>query len=108
MPASSEQMLARWLGAVGTDLERVGLERVLETGSEAEVGEILPTSSGASEVTDGSTPLSVPGLERRDGSWVHTGGFTGAGGRSGRHSEDFAPLWEEMTGLYRAHPGARW
>src|SRR5205823_7483105 len=38
MPASSEQMLARWLGAVGTDLERAGLERVLETGSDAAVG----------------------------------------------------------------------
>jgi hypothetical protein len=45
---------------------------------------------------------------RRDGRWLHEGGFEGAGGRAGRHSDDFAPMWEEMTGLYRAHPGARW
>ena len=45
---------------------------------------------------------------RRDGRWVHEGAFTGAGGRRGRHSQDFLPLWEEMTTLYRAHPGARW
>ena len=39
---------------------------------------------------------------------VHVGGFTGDGGRRGRHTEDFAELWDEMTGLYRAMPGARW
>ena len=108
MPASSEDLLTTWLSVVGTDLERVGLERVLETGTEAEVGEILPTSSGASEVTGDARPLMVPGLERRDGAWVHTGSFAGMGGRSGRHSDDFASLWNEMTALYRAHPGARW
>lgn len=32
----------------------------------------------------------------------------GLGGRHGRHSEDFAEVWEEMTGLYRAYPGVRW
>jgi ring-1,2-phenylacetyl-CoA epoxidase subunit PaaC len=36
------------------------------------------------------------------------GGWGGAGGRHGRHSEDFEPLWEEMTKLYRDHPGATW
>ncbi|HYT30055.1 MAG TPA: hypothetical protein VEN82_04705, partial [Actinomycetota bacterium] len=67
--------------------------------------EMVPTGSG--EVAPGES-LSVPGLARREGRWVHDGGFAGAGGRHGRHSEDFLPLWEEMTTLYRAHPGARW
>jgi ring-1,2-phenylacetyl-CoA epoxidase subunit PaaC len=32
-----------------------------------------------------------------------------AGGRRGRHSPDFTEdVWPEMTGLYRAHPGASW
>lgn len=32
-----------------------------------------------------------------------------AGGRLGRHSDDFTvDVWPEMTALYRAHPGARW
>lgn len=32
----------------------------------------------------------------------------GLGGRLGHHTEDFTEVWEEMTGLYRAYPGARW
>ena len=108
MPASSEELLTRWLATIGADLERVGLERVMETGSEADIGEVLPTSSGASEVSGDRKHLRVPGLERRDGRWVHAGTFSGAGGRTGHHSEDFEALWREMTGLYRAHPGARW
>lgn len=32
----------------------------------------------------------------------------GLGGRQGTHSADFLPMWEEMTGLFRAHPGATW
>jgi len=108
MPASNEEQLTRWLGIIGADLERVGLERVLETGSEEDIGEVLPTSSGASEVSGERKPLRVPGLERRDGRWVHAGSFSGAGGRTGHHSEDFDVLWREMTDLYRAHPGARW
>ena len=55
-----------------------------------------------------SEDLTVPGLARREARWVHEGGFAGAGGRRGRHSEDFLPLWEEMTDLYRSHPGATW
>ncbi|MFA9429973.1 1,2-phenylacetyl-CoA epoxidase subunit PaaC [Egicoccus sp. AB-alg2] len=32
-----------------------------------------------------------------------------AGGRAGRHTEDFTrDVWPEMTALYRAFPGARW
>ena len=109
LPCASEDLLTTYLERIGADLEAVGLERVLESGSEAAIGEVLSTSSGTSEVAEsGGHHLRVPGLERRDGRWVHTGGFAGAGGRSGRHSEDFAPLWEELTGLYRAHPGARW
>lgn len=32
----------------------------------------------------------------------------GLGGRLGNHSEDFGPMWEEMTKLFREHPGATW
>ncbi len=109
LPRSNEDLLRSWLGWIGADLEAVGLERVLEAGAEAPVGDVLPTSSGSSEVGDAAArSLRVPGVQRRDGHWVHTGGFSGAGGRSGHHSEHFGPLWDEMTGLYRAHPGARW
>lgn len=104
LPSSSEQMLGQWLEKLGGDLESASLDWVLTEHARA-AGEMVPTSSG--EIEQGPT-LSVPGVVRRDGRWVHVGGFTGAGGRKGRHTEDFAGLWEEMTGLHRAIPGATW
>jgi ring-1,2-phenylacetyl-CoA epoxidase subunit PaaC len=109
MPDPSETMLSSWLERVGADLESAGLERVLESRAETPVGELVPTSSGAAEpLGTETTPLHVPGLERREDGWVHRGGFAGAGGRRGVRSPDFEALWQEMTGLYRAHPGASW
>ncbi|WP_370323946.1 1,2-phenylacetyl-CoA epoxidase subunit PaaC [Euzebya sp.] len=32
----------------------------------------------------------------------------GLGGRAGRHTEAFEPMWAEMTALFREHPGASW
>ncbi len=100
---SSETMLAEWLERVGADLERFSLDYVLTR--HMSLGEFVPTSSGEVEER---TELTVPGIERRDERWTHVGDFAGTGGRHGRHSEDFAPLWEEMTTLYRAVPGASW
>lgn len=108
LTASSDDMLATWLAGLGRDLEAAGLERVLEPSGEAASGEMVPTGSGEMEERPAGPTLRVPGLERRDGRWVHVGDFEGAGGRGGHHSEDFPPLWEEMTALYRAHPGAKW
>jgi ring-1,2-phenylacetyl-CoA epoxidase subunit PaaC len=105
LPRSNEDMLAEWLGRLGQDLEASSLDFVLEQHGPL-VGEMVPTSSG--EMEGGPAPFTAPGLVRRDGRWVHEGRFAGDGGRWGRRSEDFAALWEEMTGLYRAHPGARW
>lgn len=107
LPRSNETLLAGWLERIGRSLDETGLEHVL--GSEGAGGEMIPTSTGAIEAESGPAhALTPPGLERRGERWVHAGGFAGAGGRRGVHSEDFEPLWEEMTALYRAHPGARW
>ena len=103
LPTGSEEMLSEWLGRIGAELEDASLDFVLER--HAPIGEMVPTSTGEIE---GGEPLSVPGVARREGRWVHEGGFIGAGGRRGRHSEDFLPLWEEMTNLYRTHEGATW
>jgi ring-1,2-phenylacetyl-CoA epoxidase subunit PaaC len=99
----SAELLSGWIAEIGAELEAVSLDFVLER--HASVGEMVPTGSGQIE---GETALAPPGIAHRGGRWVHDGGFVGMGGRGGRHSEDFEPLWEEMTGLYRAHPGARW
>jgi len=104
LPRSSEEMLAEWLSHVGEALEGFSLDYVLAR--HGPVGEMVPTGSG--EIPLEASDFQVPGVVRRDGVWAHEGGFTGAGGRRGRHSVDFLPLWEEMTALYRAHPGARW
>jgi ring-1,2-phenylacetyl-CoA epoxidase subunit PaaC len=105
LPRSSEELLARWLRPLGEALEAASLDYVLEHHG-PRGGEMVPTSTG--EIVADTDELQAPGLVRRDGAWVHEGGFAGAGGRQGKHSEDFLPLWEEMTGLHRAHPGARW
>jgi ring-1,2-phenylacetyl-CoA epoxidase subunit PaaC len=105
LPSPSEDMLTRWLGGLGDELESVSLDYVLEHHGPVG-GEMVPTSTG--EIEAAADALEVPGLVRRDGRWVHEGGFAGAGGRHGRHSEDFPPLWDEMTRLFRAHPGAKW
>jgi ring-1,2-phenylacetyl-CoA epoxidase subunit PaaC len=104
MPASSEAMLGEWMERVGRGLEEASLDWVL-TAHVSAGGEMVPTSSG--EIEAGPT-LTVPGIERRDGRWVHVGEFAGQGGRRGRHTEDFTSLWEDLTGLYRALPGATW
>ena len=101
----SEALLGEWLGHLGAALEAASLDFVMERHGPA-TGEMIPTSAG--EITGESEDLRTPGLIRRDGTWVHEGGFVGSGGRHGRHSEDFLPLWEEMTKLHRDHPGARW
>ncbi|MGH2724102.1 MAG: 1,2-phenylacetyl-CoA epoxidase subunit PaaC [Actinomycetota bacterium] len=104
LPRPNEELLSKWLARVGEELEAASLDWVLSEHARAGA-ELVPTSSG--EIEAGPT-LSVPGIERRDGRWVHVGAFAGAGGRRGKHTEDFTALWEEMTGLYRAVPGASW
>jgi ring-1,2-phenylacetyl-CoA epoxidase subunit PaaC len=105
LPRPTADLLAEWLGALGRDLEEASLDFVLERHGPA-AGEMVPTSSGDMSVA--GEDFTVPGVTRRDGRWAHRGEFVGAGGRRGRHSDDFMPLWEEMTALHRAHPGARW
>jgi len=102
---SSEDMLTEWLGGVGEQLESVSLDYVLERHGGA-MGEMVPTSSG--DIPGQPEDLAPPAAVRQGSRWVHQGGFAGAGGRRGRHSEDFLPLWDEMTMLYRTHPGAKW
>jgi ring-1,2-phenylacetyl-CoA epoxidase subunit PaaC len=97
MPESSETLEQRWVARIGDELAAVGLEHVISARIEAESGEMIPTSSGALPTPEAGT---APAGEART--------TDGLGGRRGQHSEDFLPMWQEMTALYRAHPGARW
>jgi len=120
LPVSHADMLQRWLDRVSGELAALGLERVLEEGRiDSGGGEFVATASGAMLVDDGAAGDGVPAaathVVRQGDRWVAvTGGARGAsaggglGGRRGDHSEDFMDVWEEMTGTYRAHPGASW
>jgi ring-1,2-phenylacetyl-CoA epoxidase subunit PaaC len=104
LPTSNQDMLGEWLKEVGQALEERSLDYVLAR--HGAVGDMVPTGSG--EVVSSGGSFTVPGVARRGERWVHEGSFAGGGGRRGRHSEDFLPLWEEMTGMYRSFPGAKW
>jgi ring-1,2-phenylacetyl-CoA epoxidase subunit PaaC len=91
LPAPFADLRAAWVARVEAALAGVGLEHATGApGADAEPGEMIPTSSGE--------------IEREQQAHASDG----TGGRHGKHSDDFAPLWEEMTALYRAHPGAKW
>ncbi|MGH3664617.1 MAG: 1,2-phenylacetyl-CoA epoxidase subunit PaaC [Egibacteraceae bacterium] len=95
LPADSAAQRARWRQAVSADLVAHDLEFVLDGSAHHLGGEFVPTSSGellTEALADGAAAAGDHGL----------------GGRRGRHTADFAEVWEEMTGTYRAHPGARW
>lgn len=94
LPRSSDAIRQEWLASVRVALEDVGLEQALGAHTEAHPGEMIPTSTG--EIEPGDTEAPAPARAN------------GRGGRHGVRSEDFPLLWEEMTALYRAHPGARW
>jgi len=90
LPRHSAESKAEWLKRVSKMLSDVGLDHIIGTHVE-QPGEMIPTSAGEIETDHAYAPIE-----------------DGTGGRLGKHSEDFLPLWEEMTALYRAHPGARW
>lgn len=89
-----DEMLTDWLTTVRAALDSSGLQQVLSE----EPGEMVPTSSGSIETATDDASLGAP--------WEPTA--SGLGGRHGKHSEDWPAVWEEMTSLYRAHPGATW
>jgi ring-1,2-phenylacetyl-CoA epoxidase subunit PaaC len=95
LPASHAEQHTRWLEMVSAELTSLGLEHVMAGEAHHSDGEFVPTSSGEL-LTDDDETSGAPA----DGQ--------GLGGRRGRHSEDFADVWEEMTGTYRAFPGATW
>ncbi|MCC5948938.1 MAG: phenylacetate-CoA oxygenase subunit PaaC [Nitriliruptoraceae bacterium] len=95
------------------------------------LGHVLPEALGFFEPVDGEDASAIlpgghPGLRDVvvDGAAtsLRAAGFDdlvgllegdlpaeAAGGRRGRHSQDFTgDVWPEMTELHRVHPGARW
>ena len=95
LPVAHAEQHRRWLDVIGADLRALGLDHVLDGEAHHTSGEFVPTSSG--ELISGDDDAAPANATTR-----------GLGGRLGRHTSDFDEVWEEMTGTYRAFPGATW
>ena len=95
LPVPSSEMRSRWLERASSTLDELGLPTDTGTGRDREA-EFLASSSGdlIAEEGDGDNGSGRP--------------HSGTGGRRGRHTEDFAELWDVMTTTYRQHEGATW
>ena len=93
LPVPSDELRRRFIDKMSQALDELGFPTHLPERADTE---FVASSSGdliASEASGNGA--AKPHHE----AW---------GGRRGRRSEDFNPLWEDMTSTYRAHPGARW
>jgi ring-1,2-phenylacetyl-CoA epoxidase subunit PaaC len=91
LPASSEELRARFIEQTSEALDRLGFPTHLVATADAE---FVASSSG--DLIVESEPVDE----------VEPHG--GRGGRAGRHSDDWSGLWDDMTRTFRDNPGARW
>lgn len=91
LPIASDEMRKRFLEQTSAELDKLGFPTHMIATVDTE---FVASSSG---------DLIV---ENESGEAIETGGALG--GRNGRHSDDWSPLWDDMTRTYRENPGARW
>ena len=96
LPAPSHELRARFLARAAESLEEWGLPAEVHAGLDRSA-EFVASSSGD----------LIAGRDRA-GKDSPASSHPALGGRRGRHSEDFKPLWDEMTSTYRSDPGAAW
>ncbi|HEX2050317.1 MAG TPA: 1,2-phenylacetyl-CoA epoxidase subunit PaaC [Actinomycetota bacterium] len=94
LPVPSSELRARFLERASRALDDLGMPPDVRARG-ADSAEFVASSSGdliASDDAPDEGRARAPGV----------------GGRRGEHSEDFEPLWDEMTATYRGDPGATW
>lgn len=94
LPTPVDEMRRRFLDRTAAALDDLGLPTETHAHA-AERAEFVASSSG--------DLIDAPGTTEPESSAPD-----GLGGRRGKHTPDFDSLWEDMTGQYRAHPGASW
>ncbi|MGH2751878.1 MAG: 1,2-phenylacetyl-CoA epoxidase subunit PaaC [Actinomycetota bacterium] len=94
LPIPSSKLKATFVERAGSTLDDLGLPTEVRAGLD-ESAEFVASSSG-DLITSAESDAAEPPRS------------TGAGGRTGDHTEDFEQLWGDMTKTYREHPGATW
>lgn len=105
LPRSNEDLLQEWLTDVLGKMEDAGLPFTISPGQDD--AQFVPTSAGEL-IEPKHEAVRRPSIRTGNGRWMLEGDFPGMGGRRGRHSDDFAGLWEDLTKTYREEPGATW
>jgi len=90
----SHELRQRFTDRVAALLDGLGLPTRFQQRPDTSA-EFVASSSGDLIAGDGQNGRAEPAHD-------------GFGGRSGRRSAEFAALWDDMTSMYRAHPGASW
>lgn len=94
LPASSSELRERFVTTTSAALDELGLPTSIRSRSD-EQAEFVASSSG-----------DLIESEAKDRSKDNHG--DASGGRRGIRSADFDALWDDMTAMYRAEPGATW
>ena len=93
LPAPSGELQQRFVDRIGSALDDLGLPTHFQRRAD-ESAEFVASSSGDLIAGDGDAQAAPA--------------HDGSGGRRGRRSEAFDALWQDLTAMYRLHPGATW
>ena len=94
LPVPSDELRRRFVDRVSSVLDELGLPTHLQKRDDA-AAEFVASSSGDLIASDANGQNPEPAHD-------------GLGGRRGRRSAEFEALWNDLTSIYRAHPGASW
>lgn len=94
LPVSSAELQDRFVDQMGAALDDLGLPTSIRSRAD-DRAEFVASSSG--DLIESDAGGGSDG-DHEDAS----------GGRKGRRSPEFDALWEDMTAMYRAEPGATW
>ena len=94
LPVPSGELRQRFIDRVAAALDELGIPTNFQRRAD-ESAEFVASSSGDLIAGDGQDGKAEP---------THDG----LGGRTGRRSPDFDGLWNDMTAMFRIHPGAKW
>ena len=94
LPVPSQELQQRFVDRISTALDEIGLPTRFQERADASA-EFVASSSGDLIANESPNGRSEPDHD-------------GFGGRAGRRSPEFKQLWDDLTAMYRTHPGATW